>query len=124
MRQQRQKGYRRSVRVGDSLQQVIAEAIERTVDAPSLGLITVTHVDAAPDLRTARVYVSVLGGPLGTALEALAKASGPIQHEIATHLRLKWTPRLTFVGDTTPAQADHISQVLATLDPPGEEGAG
>lgn len=109
------KGYRRNQRVGDVMQQIIALAIERRVDDPRVGFVTVTHVDAAPDLKTARVYVSVL--PVGdvsaaSSIEALNDLSGLLQKEVALHMRTKFTPRLKFIEDSGPARADHISQLL------------
>lgn len=106
------KGYRRNERVGEALKEVLAEAIERHLDDPGAGLVTVTHVDAAPDLKTARVYVSVLGGDPEVALADLADATPALQREIARHLRLMWTPRLSFVADTGTERAFRIDQLL------------
>jgi len=121
MKQHRQKkGYRRFVRVGDSLQQIIAEAIERKVDNPKLGFVTITKVEAAPDLRTATVYVSVLGGgPTAgqDSVQALKSATAVLQREIAKQLRMKWTPRLRFIADDTPARADHITRMIHDIEP-------
>ncbi len=109
------KGYRRHTRVGDAVQQIVAEGVERLLDKPELGLITVTRVQAAPDLRTARVFVSALGGSetsgdkLVAALEAIG---GELQREIGRHLRIKRTPRLTFVADELPARAARIDELI------------
>ena len=127
VKQEKRKGYRRNQRVGDVMQQIIAEAIERRVDDPRVGFVTVSHVDAAPDLKTARVYVSVLevGEANGAStIKALNEFSGLLQREVALHLRTKFTPRLTFVEDAGPARADHISRLLDTSGQSdnGEEG--
>lgn len=108
----RHKGYRRNVRVGEALQEVLAEAVERHLDDPGAGLVTVTHVDAAPDLKTARVYVSVLGGDPDRAVADLEAAAPALQREIARHLRLMWTPRLSFRVDTGAEQAFRIDRLL------------
>jgi len=120
MRERRQKGYRRFVRVGDSLQQIIAEAIERKVDNPKLGFVTITKVDAAPDLRTAKVYVSVLGGgPTASkdSVAALEQSSTILQREISRQMRMKWTPRLYFVADDMPERADRITRMILDTEP-------
>jgi len=120
MREHRQKGYRRFVRVGDSLQQVIAEAIERKVDNPKLGFITITKVDAAPNLRTAKVYVSVLGGGPTAATDsvaALEQSRAVLQREISRQMRMKWTPRLYFIADDMPERADHITRMILETTP-------
>lgn len=106
------KGFRRNVRVGEALREVLAEAVERHVDSPGAGLITVTRVDAAPDLKTARVFVSVLGGDPETALAAVGARAPDLQREIARHLRLMWTPRLSFFLDTGAEQAFRIDELL------------
>jgi ribosome-binding factor A len=106
------RGYRRHVRVGEALREVVAEAIERRVDDPRLGLVTVTAVDAAPDLRTAKVFVSVLGSVPEVALGALADAAPLLQREIARHLRLMWTPRLSFIEDTGQARAFELDALI------------
>jgi ribosome-binding factor A len=106
------KGYRRNVRVGEAIQEVLALAMERVIDDPRLGLVTVTHVDAAPDLKTARVYVSVLGAEPEAALDALAEAAPQLQREIADHLRIMFTPRLTFLADTAAERAFRIDRLL------------
>jgi ribosome-binding factor A len=106
------RGYRRHVRVGEALREVVAEAIERRVDDPRLGFVTVTAVDAAPDLRSAKVFVSVLEqNPEGT-LAALADAAPLLQREIARHLRLMWTPRLVFIPDTGQERAFQLDALI------------
>jgi len=106
------KGYRRHVRVGGALREVVAEAIERRVDDPRLGFVTVTAVDAAPDLRTAKVFVSVLGAAPEVTLAALSDAAPLLQREIARHLRLMWTPRLSFIEDTGTEQAFEMDALI------------
>jgi ribosome-binding factor A len=106
------RGFRRSERVGAAIREVLAEAIERLVDDPHMGLITITAVDVAPDLKSARVYVSVLGAPPEPALAALTETAPALQREIASHVRLMWTPRLAFVADTTAERAFRIDRLL------------
>jgi len=106
------KGYRRHVRVGGALREVVAEAIERRVDDPRLGFVTVTAVDAAPDLRTAKVFVSVLGSAPEVTLSALAHAAPLLQREVARHLRLMWTPRLSFIEDTGTEKAFEMDALI------------
>jgi ribosome-binding factor A len=106
------KGYRRHVRVGEALREVVAEAIERRVDDPRLGFVTVTAVDAAPDLRTAKVFVSVLASAPDAALGALSDAAPLLQREVARHLRLMWTPRLSFIHDTGTEEAFRMDALI------------
>jgi len=121
------RGYRRHVRVGEALREVVAEAIERRVDDPRLGFVTVTAVDTAPDLRSAKVFVSVLEQSSEGTLAALADAAPLLQREVARHLRLMWTPRLTFIADFGQERAFQldalIDQAVADIDTgPTHEG--
>jgi len=109
------KGYRRRERVGEALKEVLGEALERRVDDPRVGFVTVTAVDAAPDLKTARVYVSVLGGDPDRSLKALGDAAPVLQREIARSLRLMWTPKLTFTLDEGPERAFRITRLLDSV---------
>jgi ribosome-binding factor A len=74
----------------------------------------VTEVDTSPDLRTARVYVSVLGpeAERDRALEGLQSAHGYLQGKIASAMRMKRTPTLTFEYDESVDRGDRISRLL------------
>lgn len=105
---------RRLYKVNESLREVVSEAIERDVKDPRLGFVTVTGVVTSPDLREARVFVSVLGDEQQRqdSLTALQAAHGAIQARVATRIRLKRTPRLAFVYDDTTDRALHINELL------------
>lgn len=81
------------------------------------GLLTITRVEAAPDLSSAKVYVSVLGGQEGTkvAVEALEKAKGHVRSEIASRMHIRRSPELFFVPDDNAAYAAHINDLLKDL---------
>lgn len=81
------------------------------------GLLTVTRVEAAPDLSSAKVYVSVMGNedPDGV-VEALEKAKGHVRSEIASRMHIRRSPELFFVHDDNAAYAAHINELLNKLD--------
>lgn len=81
------------------------------------GLLTITRVETAPDLSSARVYVSVLGEEGGTAevVKALDKAKGHVRSEIASRMHIRRSPEMIFVGDDSAAYADHINRMLNDL---------
>jgi len=108
-------------RVNEALHQVLAEAVEGLGD-PRLGFVTLTAVRATSDLRQADVYVSVLGSERRRrqTLDALERAHGVLQREIARQLRLKRTPQLAFLYDETTDRALRLSRILAE-DPPDAE---
>src|SRR2546423_15135699 len=84
-------------RVNESVRQVLAEAMPELKD-PRIGLLTVTGVETAPDLRHAVVYVTVLGSAKKQAatMRALEAAHGVLQSRLAPHPRRKRAPHLTF----------------------------
>ncbi len=107
-------------RVDGAVQQVIGDAISGGLKDPRIGFLTVTDVRTSPDLRHARVYVSVLGADGEAAseseredtLEGLRSAHGFLQGRVAAELRLKRTPALEFVYDDTTERAFRVERLL------------
>ena len=100
-------------RVDEALREIVAATVSELVD-PRLGFVTVTGVETSPDLRTAKVFVSVLGDSTerDATLEALRSSRGVIQSRIATETRMKRTPTLTFHYDDTIEKGIRISHLL------------
>jgi ribosome-binding factor A len=101
-------------RVNEVIRQVLGEVIATDLKDPRIGFVTVTDVDTSPDLRTARVYVSVLGGESERekALAGLRSSHGFLQGRIAAELRMKRTPTLTFHYDESVDRGVRISRLL------------
>lgn len=101
-------------RVDAAVREVVSDAVTKDVKDPRVGFVTVTDVETSPDLRRARVYVSVLGKrkQREASLAGLASAHGLLQRRIAGELRLKRTPELEFVLDDTPYQAQRMERLL------------
>jgi ribosome-binding factor A len=101
-------------RVDQAVRAVLSDAISKDLKDPRVGFVTVTAVKTSPDLRHARVYVSVLGDePTRAAtLEGLRSAHGFLQGVIASELTLKRTPSLVFEYDETVERADRISRLI------------
>ena len=101
-------------RVNEALREVIAQAIAADLQDPRIGFVTVTAVDTSPDLRTARVYVSVLGSDSERerTLAGLTSSHGLIQTAIAREMRLRRTPTLTFHYDEGPERGIRLTQLL------------
>jgi ribosome-binding factor A len=108
-------------RVNESLRQVLSEALPELKD-PRIGFVTVTGVETAPDLRQARVYVSVLGSKRKReqSLAGLEAAHGVLQARLAAELRLKRTPQLTFEYDPTVERGVRMSRLIDELAPDDE----
>ena len=105
-------------RVNESVRQVLAEAVPELKD-PRIGLVTITGVQTAPDLRHATVYVSVLGSikKRTATLRGLEAAHGLLQSRLARELRLKRTPQLTFEYDPSVERGVRMSQLIDELAP-------
>src|SRR3954469_13886635 len=97
-------------RVNEALREVLSSHIAGDLKDPRIGFVTVTAVETSPDLSAARVFVSVLGAPAQQedALAGLRSSKGLLQSHVATELRMKRTPTLTFVHDDTVQRADRI----------------
>jgi ribosome-binding factor A len=96
------------------IREVLGTAISTELQDPRIGFVTVTSVDTSPDLRHARVYVSVLGSEADreNTLAGLRSAHGLLQSLIGDELRLKRTPTLEFIYDETVERADRITRML------------
>jgi ribosome-binding factor A len=101
-------------RVNEVIREVLAAAIATELKDPRIGFVTVTDVDTSPDLRAARVFVSVLGNESDreSALEGLSSAHGFLQGKLASEMRLKRTPTLTFHYDESIERGVRLSELL------------
>jgi ribosome-binding factor A len=101
-------------RVNEQLREVVGVVVSGDLADPRLGFVTVTGVETSPDLRSAKVFVSVLGDSTerDDTLEALRSSHGVIQSRIASETRMKRTPTLTFHYDDTIEKGVRISHLL------------
>lgn len=108
-------------RINEVLREVIGAAIASDLSDPRIGFVTVTSVETSPDLRAAKVFVSVLGDEEAreATLAGLGASHGVLQSKIAAETRMKRTPTLSFRYDPTVEQGMRISRLLDE-----EEGEG
>jgi len=101
-------------RINEVLREVVGAAISGELSDPRIGFVTVTAVETSPDLRTAKVFVSVFGTDeeREATLEGLRSSHGVIQSRIAAETRMKRTPTLTFHYDDTIEKGVRISELL------------
>lgn len=110
-------------RVDEAIRQVIGDAVAGDLKDPRVGFVTVTDVRTSPDLRHARVYVSVLGQAGGVSseqervdtLSGLRSAHGFLQARLAGELRLKRTPALDFIYDETTDRAMRVDELIEEM---------
>jgi ribosome-binding factor A len=101
-------------RVNEAVKEVLSAQLARGLKDPRIGFVTVTGVETSPDLRHARVFVSVLGDDeqRESTLAGLGSAHGVLQAAIAQELRMKRTPTLEFLYDESIDRGMRISQLL------------
>lgn len=104
----------RSHRLAQELKHEISAIVAQEVRDPRVGLLTVTEVEVSPDLRYARIFVSVLGSPeeKKQTLDALAGASAYIRRQIGARIRLRHIPELTFAYDESVEQGDRMMRLI------------
>jgi ribosome-binding factor A len=105
-------------RVNEAVREVLSEAVLELKD-PRIGFVTITAVETASDLRTARVFVSVLGSDKRRerAIAGLEAAHGVLQRRVATELRLKRTPQLAFEYDSSAERGVRMAHLIDELAP-------
>jgi ribosome-binding factor A len=108
----------RTDRVDELLRQEIGAIIAKDVADPRIGFATITSVETTPDLRHAKVWVSVIGQPpeRDAAVAALRHAMPFIRHELGTRLRIRRIPDLHVHLDDTAERGTRILQLLAELE--------
>jgi ribosome-binding factor A len=105
-------------RVNAAVREVLSETVGELKD-PRIGFVTVTGVETSRDLRTARVFVSVLGSERKRerTLAGLEAAHGVLQARIGSELRMKRTPQLTFEYDESVERGVRMSRLIDELAP-------
>ena len=107
-------------RVNAAVREVLSSKLTAGLKDPRIGFVTVTAVDTAPDLRNARVYVSVLGTDeeREQTLEGLASSRGFLQAALGTELRMKRTPTLDFLHDDSVDHGFRIAELIEEQEQP------
>ena len=113
--------YRRG-RINDEIQKELAQILREVKDPRvSEAFISITAVDATPDLKYAKVYYSVLSGDTKEIGRGLRSSAGFIRGQLARRLNLRMTPELTFEEDHSIAHGAHISKLLNSIEITPEE---
>jgi ribosome-binding factor A len=109
---------RRVARVEREIQATVAQFLIRGFKTPLPGLVTVASVKMPADLRTAKVYVSVLGSEKQQeeALDLLQERAFEIQNFIGKELKMRYCPKLTFYVDHATEQVIKVEKILHELE--------
>ena len=118
----------RSDRVADRIRQELARLIQEELRDPRIGFVTLTDVDLSPDLRHARVFVTVMGDEDREAtLEALNHAVPFLRRSLARRASLRFTPQLRFFRDGAEESGQRVDRILDGIDlaplPDEEDGS-
>lgn len=109
------KGSIKNTRINSEVQKELANIIRGGIKDPRVAPMTcVTEVEVAPDLKTCKVYISVLGDEQARidTLAGLKNAEGYIRHELASSLNLRNTPQLTFISDVSSEYGVHMNKLI------------
>jgi ribosome-binding factor A len=108
---------RRTRQVGEFIKEELTDIIRREVKDPRIGFMSITHVEMSPDLRSARVYVSVLGTDEERSATLVALRSGAlfIRHHLKPRLRMRQIPELEFRDDRSMERAEEITRAISEM---------
>lgn len=113
-------GGKRIARLNEQLKREISELLRREVRDPRVGHVTITGVDVARDLGSAKIYVRTIGTPeeFDATLEGLHAAAPFLRTELGRALHVRRVPELRFQPDRSMEHAQRIEQVLSEVVPP------
>lgn len=110
-------GQLRSEKVQELIKQEVSQIILRELKDPRIGFVTVTQVDITGDLRSAKIYVSLMGSEeqIKDCWTGLQNSLGYIRREIGKRIRLRCTPEISFQLDKSLDYSVHIQELLAKI---------
>lgn len=116
---------RRLQKAAQAIREVVGISILQDLKDPRIEHVTVTHVEVGADMRTARVYVSVMGNERqqNLCLHGLQHAAGFLQSKVAKRIDTRYTPVLKFVLDQGVKKSIEINEILESVLPDVEGGA-
>ena len=112
------KEFSRTRRVADQIQRNMAELIQMELGDPRIGMVTVTAVDVTREFESARVFFTVLGKELSDKSQieettaALNHAAGFLRSALAKRLKLRTTPKLIFVYDSSMEKGNQLTDLI------------
>ncbi len=111
---------RRIEKAAEAVREVVSMAILTELSDPRIRDVTVTYVEVSPDLRHAKVHVSVMGDETRQklSLRGLQSAAGFLQSKIAQKIEIRYTPKLSFLLDQGVKRSIAVAQILQQVLPP------
>jgi ribosome-binding factor A len=105
---------RRQAQVAEFLRDEVSEIITREMKDPRLGFVSITRVELSPDLRYAKVFISVFGSEeeREATLRALTGAAGFVRYQLKPRMRIKHVPEISFHMDRSMEHAEEVARTL------------
>jgi ribosome-binding factor A len=114
---------RRVQKAAEAIREVVSMAILTDIKDPRVRDVTVTYVEVTPDMREAKVHVSVMGDETKQqlSLRGLQNSAGFLQSKVSKRIDTRYTPRLTFMLDLGVKRSIEIAQILQSVLPAKSE---
>lgn len=104
-------------KVQEELRHHVSQIIQKELNDPRIGFVTIMHIEVSPDLRYAKVFFSVLNkeASLANTIKGLGKAAGFIRKRIGESMRIRYTPKLRFIYDDSGEQQRRIEDIINNI---------
>jgi len=111
-------------KIGEAIREEVSRIIREKVSDPRIGFMSITKVEMSPDLKSAKVFLSVLGSKLerDKTFEGLKSATSFIRGQLGNALDLRYVPELFFVFDKSIERGSRIMAIMGKLEREAEEG--
>jgi len=114
----------RPERVAELIKEEVSRIIRERVSDPRIGFLSVTGVDLSPDLKNAKIFISVLGGKQekDKTFEGLKSATPFIRGQLGQVLELRFVPEIDFVHDKSIERGSRVLAIMSKLEREAAEG--
>jgi ribosome-binding factor A len=115
----------RIIRINELVQRELSAYLRKRYQSEAAA-ITITSVEIAPDLKTGKVFVSILGPEDAVAgrMAWLRRQARELRREVGRHVVMKWTPLLDYVLDDSSVRATRVMQILYEIEQREKAGGG
>ncbi|MEG1415698.1 MAG: 30S ribosome-binding factor RbfA [Clostridium sp.] len=110
--------FNRTVRLSEEIRKILSDIIQNNIKDPRVPMLTtVTKVDVTKDLRYAKAYISVFGDKEAKVkcIQGLRSAAGFIRREVASKIKVRYTPEILFEIDESLEHGLHINKILSDI---------
>jgi len=104
-------------KVNEEVRHHVSLIVQRDLDDPKIGFVTITRVEVSSDLRVAHIYFTTLAEDesFDDTLEGLNKSAGVVRNLLGRRIRMKFTPEIRFINDNSEKESSRIDQIIEKL---------